>query len=123
MERCPCLSGLPYDECCGPLHRAERRAGTAEQLMRSRYSAYVRREAEYLLDTWHPSTRPVSLELDPELRWYRLDVLARERGGPLETDGVVEFRAMWRAGTERGEQYERSRFRREGGRWLYLDGS
>ena len=91
--------------------------------MRSRYSAYARRETAYLLDTWHLSTRPASLELDPEVRWYRLDVLARERGGPLDADGVVEFRAMWRAGTERGEQHERSRFRREGGRWFYIDGS
>lgn len=118
--RCPCSAGLPYDECCGPLHHGERAAPTAAQLMRSRFSAFAVGDAAYLLATWHPSTRPAALELDPELRWYSLDVLRTERGGPLDRDGVVEFVAHHRSPDGAGELHEVSRFVREGGRWLYV---
>ncbi|MDO9378851.1 MAG: YchJ family protein [Nocardioidaceae bacterium] len=120
--RCPCLSGLPYDDCCGRLHRGDAVAQTAEQLMRSRFSAFAAVNPAYLLATWHPSTRPASLELDADRRWYRLDVLATSAGGPFDTDGVVEFCAFHRGPEGRGQQRERSRFVREDGRWLYLDG-
>ena len=117
---CPCLSGLPYTECCEPLHRGEATAPTAEQLMRSRFSAFAVGDAEYLLDTWHTSTRPATIELDPELRWYRLDIIDRSAGGPLDARGEVEFEAFWRSPDSRGSQRERSTFVREGGRWLYV---
>lgn len=118
--RCPCLSGLPYAECCEPLHRGVITAPTAEQLMRSRYSAFAVGDADYVLATWHPSTRPATLELDPELRWYRLDIIGRSAGGPLDSHGEVEFEAFWRSPDARGSQRERSTFVREGGRWLYV---
>ena len=60
-RRCPCGTGLPYDDCCGPLHAGSTAAATAEQLMRSRYSAFAVGDAAYLLATWHPSTRPAAL--------------------------------------------------------------
>jgi SEC-C motif-containing protein len=119
--RCPCLSGETYDNCCGPLHRGDAAAPTAERLMRSRYSAFVVGDVPYLLDTWHPSTRPASLELDPGLNWFRLDILSRSRGGMLDTDGTVEFSARYRLNGVPGEQRELSRFVRENRRWLYLD--
>lgn len=124
-DACPCSSGLPYDECCGPVHRGTRAAPTAEQLMRSRYSAYALGDVDHLLRTWHPSTRPASLQLDDDLRWEGLDVLARERGGPFDDDGTVEFVAHHRHRFEdgHGTQHEVSRFVRQGGRWLYLDGT
>lgn len=118
---CPCLSGLPYGECCAVFHRGAGTAPTAERLMRSRYSAYALGEAEYLVSTWHPSTRPASVEIDPQTRWYRLDILARKRGGMLDTEGTVEFRASYRHGDERGSQHEISRFVRERGSWYYLE--
>ncbi len=120
-ERCPCGTGLPYGECCGPLHDGGR-AVTAEALMRSRFSAFARGDVAYLERTWHPRTRPRDLELDPELRWYRLDVLRTERGGLVDDDGVVEFRAYYRSPTGRGALHEVSRFVRERGAWLYVDG-
>lgn len=120
--RCPCLSGLPYAECCGPLHRGDAVAPTAEQLMRSRFSAFAVGDADYLRATWHPSTRPRSLELDPAQRWYRLDVLATSGGGPFDTAGTVEFRASYRHPEGRGDLHEVSRFVREVGTWLYVDG-
>jgi SEC-C motif-containing protein len=120
--RCPCLSGDRYDDCCGRLHRREADAATAERLMRSRYSAFVVGDAGYLLQTWHPRTRPKMLELDPGVRWYRLDILRTARGGLLDADGTVEFRAFYREDSGAGQQHELSRFQRDGGRWRYLDG-
>lgn len=119
--RCPCLSGNPYGECCGPLHDGAP-APTAERLMRSRFSAFALGLPEYLLSSWHPSTRPDELTLDPDQRWTRLDVVDTRSGGPFDSRGTVAFRAWWRSGTERGVLEETSEFVREGGRWSYVDG-
>jgi SEC-C motif domain protein len=119
---CPCGSGLPYAECCGRLHDGTAAAATAEQLMRSRYSAFAVGDPAYLLATWHPSTRPRSLDLDPEVRWVGLDVLATTGGALLAAEGTVEFRAHSVVHGVAGSQHEDSRFVREGGRWYYLDG-
>ena len=91
--------------------------------MRSRYTAFAVGDADYLLATWHDSTRPEELELDPSMRWYRLDVLRVEGGGPFDRDGEVEFAAWYRTGAERGSQHETSRFTRAGARWYYVDGT
>lgn len=120
MHGCACLSGLHYDECCGPAHSGTVQSPTAERLMRSRYCAFVLGLADYLLQTWHPSTRPATLELDTSLRWYRLDILGRTRGGMLDTTGTVAFIAYYRDGSDRGTQQENSSFLKENGRWLYV---
>ena len=91
--------------------------------MRSRFSAFAVGDADYLLRTWHSSTRPPQLDLDAEVHWYRLDVLHTDRGTLTDTTGVVEFRAHCRAPTGPGSLNEVSRFIREGGVWLYLDGA
>ena len=122
-RRCPCLSGLAYGKCCEVLHTGGGVATTAEQLMRSRFSAFAVGATDYLLATWHPSTRPPDLELDPSLRWYRLDIERTERGGPFDTEGIVEFRAHFRSPDGAGEQHEVSRFVREAGAWTYVDGA
>lgn len=122
MTRCPCTSGLPYDECCGALHRGERTAGTAEQLMRSRFSAFAVGDAGYLARTWHASTRPARLDLDDDTRWYRLDVRATTGGGVFDTAGTVEFEAFWRSSQGRGSLQEVSRFVRGTEGWQYVDG-
>lgn len=90
--------------------------------MRSRYSAFAVGDPAYLLRTWHPSTRPAELTLDPELRWYRLDILATTHGGMLDTEGTVEFEAHYRSPDGAGSQHETSRFIRASGAWFYLDG-
>jgi SEC-C motif-containing protein len=126
VTRCPCLSGETYDVCCGRFHAGRAEAPTAEQLMRSRYSAFAVGDAGYLRRTWHPSTRPTDMDLDPAVRWTRLDVLAVTGGGPFDTAGTVEFRAHHRLDGVSGTQHEVSRFVREDGRWLYVgpvDGS
>ena len=120
--RCPCGSGETYADCCRPRHDGSVPAPTAETLMRSRFTAFARGDTAYLLATWHPSTRPRSLELDPDRRWVRLDILDTLDGGPFAATGEVEFRAHYRDGSARGAQHERSRFVRFGGRWTYVDG-
>ena len=122
MGDCPCGSGDPYARCCGPYHRGERAAPTAEALMRSRYSAFAVGAAPYLVDSWHPSTRPASLELDDDVVWRHLEIMRTQRGGPWDTDGVVEFEARFVQGRSRGRLHEVSRFVREHGRWFYVDG-
>lgn len=89
--------------------------------MRSRYSAFAFGDRAYLLATWHPSTRPASLELDGDLTWERLDVLRTTAGGEDDRSGTVAFVAHYRDADGRGgEQREDSAFVREGGAWFYV---
>ncbi len=88
--------------------------------MRSRFSAFVVADAAYLLRTWHSSTRPSDLQLDPQQRWMRLEVIAADRGGLFDNVGSVEFRAHYRYQGQADSLHERSRFLREDGRWVYL---
>ncbi|PKW06780.1 SEC-C motif-containing protein [Streptomyces sp. 1222.5] len=115
---CPC--GLPasYDACCGRFHGGSTAAPTAELLMRSRYSAFVKGDAGYLLRTWHPRTRPGRLELDPGTRWTGLEILDATDGSAFHSAGTVTFRASYRGGS----LLERSRFERVDGAWVYVDG-
>ena len=119
---CPCGTGATYDECCRRFHRGEGTATTAEELMRSRYSAFVEHDEAYLLRTWHPATRPDSITFDPDLRWAGLEIVGTEGGGAGDRDGVVEFRAHHRRAGEAGVHHEVSRFRHQDGGWLYVRG-
>lgn len=118
---CPCGSGQRYDACCGRLHRRASEAATAEELMRSRYAAYAVGELDHVFRTWHPRTRPDTIEPDPTLTWTGLTVLDVAGGGPRDETGEVEFVATYdRDGP--GQRHERSRFERRRGRWVYVDG-
>jgi SEC-C motif-containing protein len=90
--------------------------------MRSRYSAFAVGDVGYLLATWHPRTRPRGLDLDPQVRWTGLDVLATTGGSLLSAEGTVEFRAHYVRDGRAGSQHENSRFVRDDGAWRYLDG-
>ena len=117
---CPC--GLPasYADCCARWH-AGAAAPTAEALMRSRYSAFVRGDAAYLSASWHASTRPAELTLDAGTRWLGLEVKATHDDGPDRAR--VEFVARSRRGGGRAERlHETSRFLCVEGRWFYVDG-
>ena len=117
---CPCGSRQSYERCCRRWHLGEA-APDAEALMRSRYTAYVLKLADYLGATWHPSTRPGQLDLaSAPRRWVGLKVLRHERQGP--DAAIVEFAAHYKASGRVHEYREASRFVREGGRWLYVDG-
>jgi SEC-C motif-containing protein len=120
VSSCPCGTGRAYADCCGPLIDAGLPAPTAEVLMRSRYTAYVRRREDHLLATWHPATRPQSVDFDPPPTWLELRVL-RHTPDPADPDrAVVEFAARLRVQGRGHRLHETSRFVREGGRWFYV---
>ncbi|MEV1173108.1 YchJ family metal-binding protein [Nonomuraea sp. NPDC049784] len=116
---CPCGLPAPYQDCCGKLHRGAAAAATAEQLMRSRFSAFGMGDAAYLLRTWHPAARPASLDLDRKMRWVRLEVLETTGGSVVHTEGTVRFRAHYVDRGRPGTLEEHSRFVRFEGRWVY----
>ena len=121
VRECPCGSGHAYSECCGQWHNGFLvgvHAPTPEALMRSRYSAYVLGLIDYLLATWHPSTAPGELELPP-VKWLGLEVRHTEAAGDA---GVVEFVARCKSNGRAERMEETSRFVRQEGRWLYIDG-
>jgi SEC-C motif-containing protein len=120
---CPCDSGQTYVDCCGPWHAGLSQglhAPTPEALMRSRYSAFVHKRADYLLTTWHSSTRPTSLDLDASAKWLGLEVREHQVTGADTAE--VEFVARYRVQGRAVRMHERSRFVRDDGRWFYVDG-
>ena len=90
--------------------------------MRSRYVAYVRGERDYLLNTWHASSRPEHLDLSEQPDWQRLEIVACVAGQPGDLQGEVEFAAHYRGPLGPACLRERSRFVYEQGHWFYLDG-
>lgn len=123
LTPCPCGNPDGYNRCCGLLHDGAA-AATAEQLMRSRYSAYVLKREDYLLASWHADTRPASLRLSaqqPPPTWLGLEL--RRQMSDDDDHATVEFVARYRLGGGRAQrQHETSRFVREDGHWYYLDG-
>ena len=90
--------------------------------MRSRYSAFATGQADYLLATWHPTTRPTKLTLEPGISWLGLKILSTEAGGVTDHEGWVAFVARSKFQGRAQRLQERSRFLREHGRWFYVDG-
>ena len=129
---CPCRSeesvSQTYGQCCGPWHEGmqatpKRFAPTPEALMRSRYSAYALRLADYLLATWFSESSPGEIDLQPT-KWLGLEIKSSAASGDA---GIVEFVARYRDSMGRaGRLHETSRFIREGAgdaaHWLYIDG-
>lgn len=120
FELCDCGNGNSYVACCGRLHSGAP-AKNAEELMRSRYTAFCRGDKAYLLKSWAVESRPVSLSLDAEQQWIGLEIKRHEVTGP--DTAAVEFTATWQKGAQKGQMIETSRFRREGEGWVYIDGA
>jgi SEC-C motif domain protein len=111
---------LAYAGCCGRYLDHDTPAPDAESLMRSRYSAFVLGRVGYLNASWHASTRPADLTLEPGVKWLGLEV---KRHRVVDADHTeVEFVARSRVGGRGVRLHENSRFVREGGRWFYIDG-
>jgi len=88
--------------------------------MRSRFSAFAVGDSAYLLATWHKSTRPKRVLIDPADEWTYLEIVGRTDGGPFHTTGTVEFRAHYKAHGKPGVVHENSKFVREEGAWTYV---
>lgn len=127
-ELCPCGSQKAYTECCEPFIEGKEFAPTAEQLMRSRYTAYSKIKVDYLVETTHPSRRsdfdPSSIrEWATENNWIKLEVLSTKNGKSTDTQGEVEFRASFKdADGIARTHYEYSSFVKEQNRWYYVSG-
>ncbi len=118
FDRCPCGSGTAYGECCGGILSGQCPVRTPEQLMRSRYAAYVVKDVDYLVRTTHPSARTDGLAESirawmRKVEWIKLHVVAAEADR-------VEFIAEYLTATAPGRHHECSVFKKSGGEWHYL---
>ncbi|MEQ0581177.1 YchJ family protein [Pantoea dispersa] len=126
-EKCPCCSGEQYSLCCQPFLNGQQTPQRAEQLMRSRYSAYVKQNGAWLVETWHPSQRVAGLETllsesFATTEWLGLNV-TRCNHGSHENEAFVTFFARYLEKGRTCSLYECSRFLREDQRWYYVDGT
>lgn len=123
-QPCPCgqtnAKGRPqtFGECCAPLLAGDAVAGTAQQLMRSRYTAYTLGDMAYVANTWHASTRPADLMPESLTQWLGLEVKSHHTEGDT---AEVSFVARYRIAGKGQRMTERSCFVREGGQWWYVD--
>jgi SEC-C motif-containing protein len=123
LHECPCQSAKAYRACCGRWHHGMTRlqAPDAVALMRSRYSAFVLGDLAYLLDTWHPSTRPPHLDgNEDDLKWLGLTI--KKHHVTDQHHATVEFVARSRYQGRPQRLHETSRFECIDGHWHYIDG-
>ncbi|MDG2260864.1 MAG: YchJ family metal-binding protein [Actinomycetota bacterium] len=120
---CPCESGDRFNSCCGPFIRRQAEPPTAEALMRSRYSAFVKRNAAYIVHSWLPSTAPESLGELPREGWDPLEIVATSAGGPGDDAGTVEFKTGYIHADHSHPMHEVGQFVRHDGRWVYSGGA
>jgi SEC-C motif-containing protein len=126
-DNCPCGSGNLYSECCAPVISGEKKAETAEALMRARYTAYAAGEIDFLRVS---STAAVQADFDEEssrawsaaAEWHGLEIISTEKGGKRDEEGTVEFRALYTANGEFCNHHEVSRFVKEKDGWKFDDG-
>ncbi|MDQ8191708.1 YchJ family protein [Roseibacillus persicicus] len=126
VSPCPCTREKSYAECCMPFHYGRAKPETAEQLMRSRYTAYFFRLVDYLVATKHPDKRMKNLahELEKTIwnpSWRKLTIVGSSKGGKEDKTGKVEFIAKYSLDGQDYELHEKSRFRRYKGKWMYYD--
>lgn len=144
QQPCYCGSRRSFAECCQPFASGAAYAGTPEELMRSRYSAFATGNIDYLIATHHPSRhkpddRARLAQSNQETEWLGLRILESETARDSRERGFVEFVAFYREkrfSTERGaaeqaaqavigvpnQLHEKSEFIHEGGKWYYVQG-
>lgn len=122
---CYCGHNKPYKSCCEVFHLNHGKTETAQQLMRSRYSAFVLANGNYLMETHHSSTRPISEKKDivdwaKSVQWIRLEVLEANSGLKDNTKGTVTFNAYFYEQGKIDVIHEKSAFVKENNQWYYL---
>ncbi|MGN6646234.1 MAG: YchJ family protein [Cytophaga sp.] len=128
LKDCYCCSGKAFDVCCKPFIEGTHQAVTAEQLMRSRYSAYVLAAIDYIICTTHPSTRnqydAASIRAWAESsQWQKLEVLNTKKGTANDLTGKVEFKAYFKDSQNNNYvHHELSDFLKEDGNWFFVKG-
>jgi len=128
MKQCPCGNSSEYSSCCEPYITGKNKPPTAEALMRSRYSAYVKHEIDYIINTCvnrgdkdidYKSTRDWS----EKSKWLGLKIISAEKGSLTDTEGTVEFEAVYEKDGLRDVHHEIGKFKKEKDEWLYAEGS
>ena len=122
MKDCPCGTGFPYTDCCGPLIRRVGHADTAEDLMRSRFTAFSLGHWSYLENSLHPDERSGTEGLSQQqkgVRWTRLEILESRKGGALDNEGEVSFKAHFVQNGQNKILRETSKFLKIDGKWYY----
>ncbi len=120
---CPCGSEKLLTDCCAIIIADHSRAMTAQQLMRSRYTAYTLASNDYLRESWAAETRPEELDVaDPSIQWLGLDIEECEQGETEDTTGTVTFTARFLSSGHHCKIHEHSRFIKRDTLWYYLDG-
>lgn len=123
QKNCPCASGKLFDKCCGEVIKDHRLTLSAERLMRSRYVAYVIKAENYLLATWHPSTRPKKIDFEAQpVRWLGLEIHTTDLGEDTDSKGSVDFTAAYYENGQVCKLREKSHFVKEDSFWYYLNG-
>ena len=122
---CYCGNDIPYSQCCEKIHLDIKKATTAEQLMRSRYSAFVKADGDYLMQSHHSSTRPIKeknniIKWANSVQWIKLEVLETSEGKADNTNGTVTFNAYFYENGKAEVIHEKSAFLKENNHWTYL---
>lgn len=126
INNCHCGNNISYNFCCKKIHLDIMNAETAEALMRSRYTAYVLANEDYLMKSHHSSTRPIKeknaiIKWAKSVDWIKLEVLECKKGLQNDIEGMVEFKAFFYENSKIQMIHENSRFTRENGHWVYVD--
>lgn len=116
---CPCGSIQSPDSCCQPFILGKAFPDTAEQLMRSRYTAFTQENEAYLLQSWHPDTRPKNIEFDQNSKWLGLKIISVAKGSQADNEGWVEFVARYKISGKAYRLKELSYFIRCSDKWVY----
>ena len=120
--QCPCASKRLYNQCCEPYHKKQSTPATAEALMRSRYSAYTLNLANYIYETWHPSTRPTLSSLkNNNALWIKL-IVNNAVASKNNDEAFIDFNAFYQINDQLFNMHEISHFLKIKNLWLYVDG-
>lgn len=127
MSTCPCGSNRDYSDCCELLIRGGRKAKTAEELMRARFSAYFFGEMDFIYQTHDPKTRSgldmqANKEWADKTQWLELQILKLVSGGENDLSGTVEFKAKFKNEDREDWHHELSQFNKRGELWYFSDG-
>ena len=125
-QDCPCGRKKHYVNCCGKSHQNVANAETAEDLVRSRYTAFVLADGDYLMESHHSSTRPSARKKElvqwaKSVKWLKLEIINTTAGAENDDEGTVEFKAHFKDRTKPQFIHQNAKFVREYGCWAYLD--
>ena len=127
MSFCHCGNEKSYEECCHPLIKGKKKAETAEELMRARYSAFVEQEIDFIMDTVSPDqtdmmSRDAVKKWAKNTNWIRLEIVRTENGQKSDSDGTVEFKAFSNVDGVTQVHHENAKFIKKRGKWYFEDG-